>query len=158
MIKINRSLLLFCLLISFINTHAQEHKKDSLNGTIIIDYAPSPPPPDSIKVYTHLDTMPKFRGDINKYFRDSIKYPQEAIEKKIQGKVYVAFIVEKDGSISNVQIVRSDYPALTNEATRVVSAMPKWIPGKQNGKTVRIQYVVPIHFNLPPASGGTMKK
>lgn len=147
--------LIFCsVFINILNAHAQ------INNQPPPPYDPGyiTPLPDSMKTYIKVDTMPRFPGSIDKYFRDNIRYPQEAVEKKIQGTVFVSFIIEKDGSISNVKLLRSYYPVLTSEAIRLVSTMPKWIPGKQNGKAVRVQWIVPIHFKLPPASGSKMKQ
>lgn len=154
-----KGLLILGFLMKFTNLYAQSNKDSDRQTTITItDYVPSPLPPDSIRVYTKVDTMPKFRGDINKYFRDSIRYPKGAKEKKIQCTVFVSFIIERDGSISDVKILRSPNNSLSTEAIRVVSTMPKWTPGKQNRKVVRVQWMVPIHFTLPPASGGVMEK
>ena len=71
-----------------------------------------------------------------------------ALENGIQGKVFVEFVIEKDGSITNVRVLRSVDPSLDKEAIRVVSSMPKWKPGKQRGKAVRVSYTVPINFKL----------
>ena len=154
-------LVIYFILLGLTNMCAQSNIKDTLQNKPIDKYitAPLSSTPDSIRVYTKVDTMPQFREDINKYIQDSIRYPQEAKEKKIQGTVYIGLIIEKDGSISNIKVLRSYYPILTNEAIRLVSTMPNWIPGKQKGKTVRVQYIIPIHFNLPATSAGsTMKK
>ena len=155
--------LIFCFVcVSTLNAYAQSNKDTTVYPKIIQPPPPYDPTfvpdPDTTIAYAHPDSMPRFRGDLNKYFRDSLRYPQEAIEKKIQSTVYVTFIIERDGTVSNVKVLRSSYPILSTEVIRVVSTMPQWSPGKQNGKTVRVQYVVPIHFNLPPAPGGTMKK
>ena len=86
------------------------------------------------------------------YLGLSVKYPVVAEENGIQGKVICSFIVERDGSISNVQVVRSVDPALDKEACRVLRSMPNWIPGKQNEKTVRVKLTVPVTFRLRPQS------
>lgn len=83
-----------------------------------------------------------------KYLSDSIKYPIVAKENGIQGRVVVSFIVEKDGSISNVSVVRQVEPSLDMEAIRIVQSMPKWNPGKQKGKVIRTKYNVPVSFRL----------
>lgn len=95
-----------------------------------------------------LQREPKFREDINKYFADSIKYPLEAMKKKIEGVVYLSSIIEKNGSISNIRVLRSPDTYLSNEAKRVISNMPKWTPGMRNGVPVRVQYIMPVHFKL----------
>jgi periplasmic protein TonB len=86
----------------------------------------------------------EFRGWISK----NIHYPEEAIAAEVQGRVYVKFVVEKDGSISNVKVSRSVDPELDKEAIRVIEASPKWNPGKQQGKPVRVNYYFPITFTI----------
>jgi protein TonB len=103
---------------------------------------------DPDKVYTIVQTKPEFPGNINKYLADNIVYPNDAKANNIQGTVYVTFVVEKDGSVSGVKVLRGVATSLDNESVRVVSAMPKWMPGMQNGHAVRVQYMVPIHFML----------
>jgi len=78
----------------------------------------------------------------------NIKYPKEAIEANITGKVFVQFVIEKDGSITNAKIARSASTLLDAEALRIVNNMPQWIPGKQRGKAVRVAYTLPISFSL----------
>jgi TonB family protein len=95
--------------------------------------------------------MPQFPGGDEartKYMVNTIKYPAEAKEKGLQGTVYVGFIVEKDGSISNVKVQKGIGKSCDVEALRVIQAMPKWTPGTQNGKPVRVQFTVPISFKL----------
>ncbi len=95
---------------------------------------------------------PEFPGGMEalyKYIADNLKYPQLALENNIQGKVFVTFFVEKDGSVSNVRILRDIGGGCGLEAKRVVESMPKWIPGKQSGKVVRTQYNLPINFVRP---------
>lgn len=82
------------------------------------------------------------------YLIHHVKYPPEAFKKKIEGKVIVTFVVEKDGSITNVKVKSAVHPALDAEAVRVVKSMPKWKPGTENGKAVRVNYVLPITFKL----------
>jgi len=79
---------------------------------------------------------------------DHEKYPKEAIEANITGKVFVQFVIEKDGSITNAKIARSASTLLDAEALRIVNNMPQWIPGKQRGKAVRVAYTLPISFSL----------
>jgi periplasmic protein TonB len=91
---------------------------------------------------------PKFPGNVMKYIADSIRYPEEARVKNIQGKVYISFIIEKNGSVSNVTVLRADNTVLIHEAKRVVYAMPKWTPGKNNGVPVRVKETMAVAFNL----------
>jgi|LAHS01.1.fsa_nt_gb protein TonB len=103
------------------------------------------------KVFDVVEQMPSFPGGpsaLMQYLSNNIKYPVVAQENGVQGRVVVSFVVERDGSITDVRVVRSVDPALDREATRVVGAMPKWIPGKQNGSAVRVKYNVPVAFRL----------
>ena len=109
------------------------------------------PDVDAGVVFQIVEKMPQFPGGeeaMMKFLAESVKYPTVAQEKKIQGKVYVNYIVEKDGAIDNIKIVRSVDPALDKEAIRVVKAMPKWEPGTQRGKKVRVSFMLPINFVL----------
>lgn len=103
------------------------------------------------KIYTWVQVKPSFPGGEEarlKWLRDNLEYPQQAIMDEIQGQVQVGFVVEKDGSITDVKIVQSAHSSLDREAIRLVKAMPKWIPGKQNGNTVRAYFTQPIRFVL----------
>ena len=80
--------------------------------------------------------------------QENIKYPQEAKDKEIAGRVFLAFVVEKDGSVSNVEVKRGIGGGCDDEAVRVVKAMPKWKPGKQKGEPVRVSYMLPVNFKL----------
>ena len=99
-------------------------------------------------IFQVVEDMPTFPGDINKWLGKNVKYPVIAQENNIQGKVIVQFVIERDGSITDVQVVRPVDPSLDKEAIRVVKSMPKWKPGKQRGKAVRVSYTVPINFRL----------
>lgn len=99
------------------------------------------------------EEMPEFADGgvpgLMKFLGSNVKYPAEAQEKGIQGRVIVQFIVEKDGSLSNINVVRGIDPLLDKEAVRVIQASPKWIPGKQRGEAVRVKFTVPIVFKIP---------
>ncbi|MGN6398041.1 MAG: M56 family metallopeptidase [Mucilaginibacter sp.] len=104
-------------------------------------------------VYSTVETLPEFPGGMDallKYIAKNTKYPQNAVKNKIEGKVIVNFIIEKDGSVTNVKPYRKVSPDLDQEAVRVVSSLPKWKPGSQAGKPVRTAYTMPIAFKLPP--------
>lgn len=103
------------------------------------------------KVYDVVEQMPTYPGGMNalmKYLSSNIKYPEEAEENGIQGRVICTFVVERDGSISDVKVNKSVDPLLDKESIRVVSSMPNWIPGKLNGSAVRVKYTLPITFRL----------
>ncbi len=95
--------------------------------------------------------MPEFPGGMNSlldYIAKNIKYPEEAQQKGIKGRVILQFIVNTDGSLSDFKIIRGVDPQLDAEALRVVKSMPKWTPGKDKGKVVPVYYTVPISFGL----------
>jgi len=103
------------------------------------------------QVFFIVEEMPEFPGGelaLRKFIANAIKYPVIAQENGIQGKVYVNFVVDKDGSVTNARIARGVDQSLDKEALRVVNSLPKWKPGKQRGKSVRVSYTVPISFVL----------
>ncbi len=105
----------------------------------------------STKVYYEVDEMPSFPGGLNglmTFLAQNMVYPVTAQENGVQGRVTVSFVVETDGSITDVEVARSVDPFLDREAMRIVKAMPKWTPGKKNGKPVRVKYTVPVVFRL----------
>ena len=114
--------------------------------------APEPPKPvEENKVFDVVEQMPSFPGGMGalmSWLGQNIKYPVIAAENGVQGRVIVQFVVEKDGSITDVKVAKSVDPSLDKEAARVVKSMPHWIPGKQNGSAVRVKYTVPVTFKL----------
>ena len=103
------------------------------------------------QVFFIVEDMPEFPGGeiaLRKFIANAIKYPVIAQENGIQGKVYVNFVVDKDGSVINAKIARGVDPSLDKEALRVVNSLPKWKPGMQRGKAVKVSYTVPISFVL----------
>ncbi len=115
--------------------------------------APEPPKQvvEETKIFTVVEQMPMFPGGdaaLMAYLRDNMHYPTVAAENGVQGRVIVGFVVERDGSITDVNVLRSVDPSLDREAMRVVKGMPKWTPGKQNGSAVRVKYQVPVTFRL----------
>ena len=107
--------------------------------------------PQEKVIFQVVEEMPQFPGGMGeamKFLAKNIKYPVSAQQAKIEGRVVVQFVVERDGSISDIHTVRSVSPELDAEAVRVVSLMPKWIPGKQRGKAVAVKYTMPIMFRL----------
>ena len=112
---------------------------------------PEPKPEVENKVFDVVEQMPSFPGGqaaLMDYLSNNVKYPVVAQENGVQGRVVVSFVVEKDGSITDVKVVKSVDPSLDKEAARVVKSMPRWIPGKQNGSAVRVKYNVPVSFRL----------
>lgn len=106
---------------------------------------------DENVIFQVVETMPSYPGGneaLTKYLSDNIRYPVIAQENGIQGRVICQFVVNKDGSIVDIQVVRSVDPSLDKEAERVIRNMPKWNPGKQRGKSVRVKYTLPVNFRL----------
>jgi protein TonB len=102
-------------------------------------------------IFITVEQSPEFPGGqtaLMKYLNDNIRYPPIAAENGIKGKVTLKFVVNREGNISQVQILKGVDPSLDREAVRVVQSMPKWIPGKQNGKTVNVWFTLPVVFQL----------
>ncbi len=107
--------------------------------------------PDKNKVFTEVDAQPEFPGGVKKFYNflaKNIHYPTIDRQKKVEGRVIVQFVVEKNGSLSTIKARRSPSETMAKEALRVMAASPKWKPGMQNGKPVRVMYTVPISFTL----------
>ena len=130
---------------------------DESGGTVLkaVEEIATPEPPkqeaEQNKVFDVVEQQPQFPGGmgaLNQWLGSNIKYPAMAAENGIEGRVIVQFVVERDGSVSGVHVVRGVDSSLDREATRVVAQMPKWIPGKQNGSAVRVKYTVPVTFRL----------
>jgi protein TonB len=128
---------------------------DDANGEVLkakeVIAQPEPPKQEENKVFDVVEQMPSFPGGnsaLMQYLSSNVRYPVVAQENGVQGRVVVSFVVEKDGSITDVNVVRSVDPSLDKEAARVVRSMPNWIPGKQNGSAVRVKYNVPVSFKL----------
>lgn len=106
---------------------------------------------ESDEIFDVVETEPRFVGGddaMSKFIQENIKYPKIAIENEDQGKVYVRFVIEKNGEVTHSSIARGVTPEIDMEAIRVIEQMPHWIPGKQRGKSVRTNVVVPITFKL----------
>jgi protein TonB len=98
-----------------------------------------------------VEIMPEFPGGQEKMFRylyDELEYPEHAKDNGIEGTVYVQFVVDRDGSLTDIVVAKGPHKWLNDEGLRVVKAMPRWKPGKQNGQTVKVRYVLPIKFKL----------
>lgn len=101
------------------------------------------------EVFVVVENMPEFpEGNVQRWISKHVNYPQLAQENGIQGKVFIQFVIEKDGSISDVKVLRGVDSSLDQEAVRVVKSMPKWKPGMQRKKPVRVSYTLPINFQL----------
>lgn len=141
-----------------VGTENKEGVKDRTVEAVRNDIAVAAPPPPpapkpevATKIFDVVEEMPSFpggNGALMSYLASNIKYPFVAQENGVQGRVIVSFVVERDGSISDVRVARSVDPSLDREAQRVVKSMPRWKPGKQNGSAVRVKYTVPVVFRL----------
>ena len=103
------------------------------------------------EIFVVVENQPEFPGGntaMMKFLSDNIKYPVIAQENGIQGRVICNFVVERDGSITDVQVVRGVDPSLDKEAVRVIQQMPRWKPGKQRGQAVRVRFTLPVVFRL----------
>ena len=124
----------------------------------IIPPAPPPPPPAAVDTGPPIDHIwevvevpaefPGGQAALMAWLTRNMNFPTAAAEMGIQGRVTVQFVVERDGSITDVQIVQSSDPVFNREATRVVSAMPRWTPARQGGENVRFRFTLPVHFRL----------
>lgn len=112
-------------------------------GTTLVE-APAPP----AEILTFVDIPPQFEGDLPAYLQSHLRYPDEAREVGTEGRVGVQFVVNEDGSISNATLISKSAPSLEAEALRVVRSMPKWKPGRQAGKAVKVYFTLPITFRL----------
>ena len=113
------------------------------------------PPPSvdegAVQIYDIVEEMPEYPGGQDamfKFLAQSIVYPQEMVDAGVRGRVYVEFIVRQDGGITDTKVLRGVADPLDQEAIRVVKTMPKWMPGRQNGKPVDVRYRLPIMFQL----------
>ena len=126
---------------------------NDLNKTIITEQVIEEPKvvdeqPMSIAMVEQKPEFPGGEAAMYKWLSDNIVYPSAASEEGVQGRVVVEFVVDRDVSITNVKVVRQRHPALDKEALRVIKAMPKWIPGRNNGQPVKVTYTLPVTFKL----------
>lgn len=132
----------------------KDRRVEAVRNDIAVAAPPPPPAPKpevATKIFDVVEEMPSFpggNGALMSYLASNIKYSVVAQENGVQGRVIVSFVVERDGSISDVRVARSVDPSLDREAQRVVKSMPRWKPGKQNGSAVRVKYTVPVVFRL----------
>lgn len=130
-----------------IATFDQEGVDSIVFSQDIVDVNPEPEP----EPYTYVEIMPEFVGGYSKlveYLSNNLTYPPMAMDAGIEGTVYVGFVIEGDGSITNVKILRGVHSKLDEEAINVISKMPKWKPGVQNNNYVRVSYTIPVAFKI----------
>ncbi|MFZ6037207.1 MAG: energy transducer TonB [Bacteroidota bacterium] len=138
-----------------VETRIEINMEDDQSKAQIQTYTPPPPPKqveeEEEEIFVVVENQPEFPGGqaaMMKFLSENIKYPVIAQENGIQGRVICNFVVERDGSITDVQVVRGVDPSLDREAVRVIQSMPKWKPGMQRGKPVRVRFTLPIVFRL----------
>ena len=132
---------MFCTLVMF----AQSDGVNTTSNDTVVG--------DDDYICVNYETLPEFPGgqkEMLKYIQENLIYPKQALKKQIQGRSICQFIVEKDGSISHIQVVRSSgNKSLDRAAIRVIKTMPKWTPGRLQGKIIRTPYVIPVNFRIP---------
>ena len=130
----------------------EDTEADEATQVQIVEFAEQEEEVDEQEIFLVVEDMPTFQGQEKDAFRiyiqQNLKYPVIAQENGISGRVYVSFVVDRDGSVTNVQVVRGVDPSLDKEAVRVVKSSPKWSPGKQRGRSVRVSFTFPIVFQL----------
>ena len=137
--------------VGFANVIGNDESADVLRSKTLLVSEPVKPKEEETKIFTVVEQMPSFPGGMGalmQYLSKNIKYPPFAEENSIQGRVICTFVVERDGSVTDIHIAKGVDPSLDKEAIRVVSGMPKWIPGRQNGQSVRVKYTLPVTFRL----------
>jgi len=139
-----------------VETKLEIKTEDDQSQRQLQTYVPPPPPKPkqeevTEEIFVVVENQPEFPGGnaaMMKFLGDNIKYPVIAQENGIQGRVICNFVLEKDGSITDVQVVRGVDPSLDREAVRVIQQMPRWKPGKQRGQAVRVRFTLPVVFRL----------
>lgn len=122
--------------------------KQTIVQEVIAETKPVEEAPVSIAMVEQKPSFPGGEAAMYQWLSSNIQYPAVASEEGIQGRVVVEFVVGKDGSITNVKVLRPRHPALDKEAVRVIKAMPKWVPGRNNGQPVKVTYTLPVTFKL----------
>jgi protein TonB len=139
-----------------VETRIEINTEDDASKRQMETFVPPPPPKPKVEevteeIFVVVEEQPEFPGGnaaMMKFLSDNIKYPVIAQENGIQGRVITNFVVERDGSITDVQVVRGVDPSFDKEAVRVIQSMPKWKPGKQRGSAVRVRFTLPVVFRL----------
>lgn len=141
------AVLAICTIVANAQTEPVEAPKDNSGTT-----NNPQPQPGAVSVFTFVEQMPEFpggEGEMLKYLKENLKYPEEALDEEREGKVYIKFVVDENGDIKNATSVRPIGYGMDEEAVRVVESMPQWKPGKQSGKAVKVYFQLPIKFSIP---------
>jgi protein TonB len=150
-LPMKKILFLFLSFIIFYSAKAQTQGTDIPDLDKIDIKEPAGVKNTSEKTYSAVDQNPQFPGGIEEFYnfmKTNLRYPSIAKQKEIQGKVFVSFVVDRDGSLTDVKVVKSLSRETDAEAIRLIQSSPKWNPGVQNGKPVRIKYTAPVIFSL----------
>lgn len=138
--------LLMATALTFSGCNTSDKDDDIISGSNLTEQELANEP-----VFTVVDQQPEFPGGVQAMYRflgENVRYPAEASKNKIQGKVFLTFVIGSNGKVRNVEVLQGVHSSLDTEATRVVNTMPKWIPGKKDGKKVAVRYNLPISFKL----------
>ena len=152
-------MIVFCACMHTVSVHGQNMGKDTTKHPVMHqgkdpgsdmnpDITPAGPAPRPDQVYTYVEQMPTQTYDLNKYLQDSLHYPKEAQANNVEGRVIVQFVVNEDGTFSDVKVIRGIGAGCDEEAIRVVKAMPRWNAARQSGNKVKCRYALPITFRL----------
>jgi len=104
------------------------------------------------EVFQNVDKKPEFPGGqtaLERFIKNHLRHPVSVREGDLNGRVVCEFVVNKDGSVSDIEVVRSNYPTMNDEVVRMLQEMPRWEPGELNGESVRVRYTLPVQFHLP---------
>lgn len=152
-------LIIYFILLRLTNVCAQSNTKDTVQNKLIDKYMTAPIPPDTMGVFGVVQESPKLlNGNMNKYFNENtIPSSANTRGKNWVRKVWLSFVVEKNGSVSTITVMRTTDTTLNKEAIRIVAAS-QWMPGKQNGKAVRVQLLKPVSFKISVTSADSAMK
>lgn len=145
--KLFLTLSFFCVSCSYFTQNIEQpviKRQDSIHNQIQKSEA-------KVQALMVCEEMPEFPGGLpamSKFLKENINYPEDARKNNIKGKVFVRFIIDQVGDVINVEVQKGVHPLLNDEAVRVIKMMPKWTPGRSDGKAVNVYYVLPINFNF----------
>lgn len=146
------TILIFFLSLFCISANAQNDSTETVEAPQESNTKKSTIKAEAPSVFTYVEQMPEYAGgetEMLLFIKENLKYPEEALEEGLEAKVYVKFVVDENGAISNVISVRPAGNGFDEEAIRVVESMPEWKPGKQNGRAVKVHFQIPIRFSIP---------
>ena len=158
---VSGSILLLSLILSFNSFTELKSSNNSIDPILLYTAPQKQDGPAQQPIYLLVDSMPKFPGGeeaLLRFINQNIHYPKEAIKNKTHGKVVVVFIISETGAIKDAKVIRKVSPEIDEEALRVINSLPAWIPGKQKGKAINVQYTLPVNFRLKAPEKADMQK